>query len=488
MSTLLKTSNASVYIQPDGPNTEPLYGGCYDVTGFDIPDVTTTPIRCINDNGDGWDVIGERVDPPGNATASLAAVQTDVADYLDKLGNCGASLYINMACGKRGVWGSYGRSWILPNFRRAGRSFAPLAARETITELIGTYNLQASGAILIQNITVGAKATTETQTLNDVWANTFYRCADDCGKKIGLGQYVIAVANAAGAATANVLLSTDYGQTWTAAAADPFAVGEHIKACTMFQVRNNTTRLLVAKEGTGGAVQGQVSYSDDWGATWTDVSVGGAAAGHGPKYGGGLFALDESHIWIAGEGGYIYFSDDGGLTWTAQEAGVITAGGDFYQVHFADKNYGMAVGVSGITAVTSDGGATWAAGGVIGGAMVNLMCVHVVDKWRAWVGDESDDTLYYTEDGGDTWTTRTTMGGAKINDIQFINDHVGFTSYTDAATKAHLLRTINGGFTWELVDTPANGGVYALNAVDENTCFMVGEGAVTAFIAKAAAI
>lgn len=396
-----------------------------------------------------------------------------------------------MACGKRGVWGSYGRSWILPNFRRAGRSFAPLAARETITELIGTYNLQASDAILIQNITIGRKNTTEAEHINDIWANTFYRCADDCGKKIGLGQYVMATPDADAAATANVQLSTDYGQTWVAAVADPFAVGEHIKSGTMFQIRNGVTRLLVAKEGTGGAVQGQVSYSDDWGATWTDVSVGGAATGDGPVQGGGIFALDENHIWIASITGYIFFSDDGGLTWATQEAGVISGANAYFQVHFADKNYGMAISTLGITAVTSDGGATWAAGGVVGGGAPDLFCVHVIDKWRAWVGT-SAGTLYYTEDGGDTWTLRTITGFAAntVEDIQFVGDHVGFMVSSNAASDSIVFRTINGGYTWEQVDTPANDKILALNMVDENTCLFTGNivAAGTAFIGKAAAI
>src|SRR4030042_197406 len=204
MAKLLKTKGASVFVQPLGPNTDLEYVGCYDVSSFDSPDVSTTQIRCLNDYGTGWDTLGERVDPPGNATASISAVQFDEADALDKLGSCGASLYINHACGKRGVWGAYDRSWVLPNFRRSGRSFASLAMRETASEVTGTYNMQAATAFLANKLVMGRKTTAELGALNDIWGNTGVRCLGDCGSRQDQGQYLVAPADSVAAAAANV--------------------------------------------------------------------------------------------------------------------------------------------------------------------------------------------------------------------------------------------------------------------------------------------
>jgi len=489
MAKLLKTKGASVFVQPDGANGDLEYVGCMDVSSFDLPGTNTTTIRCINDFGTGWDTLGERVEPPGMATASLGSVQFDEANILDKLGGCGASLYINLAaCGKRGVWGTYDRSWVLPNFLRTGRSFAGLAARETDSEIVGTYNLQSSYGFIANKIVFGRKTTTEAGALNDVWGNPGYTCIGDCGSKTNAGQYLVAPADSVGGATANIQLSTDGGATWAAAAADPFAAASNAMSGTIFDV-GTTRRILVSMEGTGGAVQGMVAYSDDWGVSWTTVNIGGAAAGHGATRGGGLFALDMNHIWLAGAAGYIYFSEDGGASWVVQDAGLVTAG-DYTQVHFVDKSNGMAVAAAGAVAITHNGGETWTAGGVVGAFVLN--CVSVIDANRAWVGSAGGN-IYYTGDGGTTWTIRTGWVGAgvgAVTDIHFVNDHVGWMLSNTAAPIGTLFRTINGGRNWEAITTPDNDGLNALQAIDENTCYVAGEvvNAGTAFIGKAEAI
>jgi len=232
-----------------------------------------------------------------------------------------------------------------------------------------------------------------------------------------------------------------------------------------------------------------VTYSDNWGAAWTTVDIGGAAEGHGATRGGGLFALDAQHIWLAGAAGYIYFSEDGGATWVVQDAGLVTAG-DYTQVHFVDKSNGMAVAAAGVVAVTHNGGATWAAGGVVGAFVLN--CVSAIDANRAWVGSAGGN-IYYTGDGGTTWTIRTGWVGAgvgAVTDIHFVNDHAGWMLSNTAAPIGTLFRTINGGRNWEAITTPDNDRLNALQAIDENTCYVAGEvvGAGTAFIGKAEAI
>jgi photosystem II stability/assembly factor-like uncharacterized protein len=440
----------------------------------------------MNLAGNGYNVIGEKIEPQGAATASIASAQYIQANILDHLSNCGASIYVTHAC-KRGTWGDYNRAWIMPNFRRTGREVGPLTLRESSDTIIGTYSVQSSNALLIEKLAVDSKATTETEIMNDVWASTFERCPSECGKRIGLGQYVVAVADASGpAATANVSLSTDYGETWTLAAVDPFAVGENIKACTLFQINNSTIRILVAKEGTGAAVQGQVAYSDDWGASWTLVSIGGAAVGHGPKMGGGLFALDMNHIWNAGEAGYIYFSNNGGLTWTVQDAGVVVIN-DYNQVNFVDENNGMASDSVGDVVGTHDGGDTWTLLTAPTGADVG--CVSVIDNLRSWVGDGTG-SLYYTEDWGTTWTYRAIPYVVDlVRDLQFINDHVGYAIIHDGVSTSTIYRTINGGYTWETLPVVIS-DLRALSVIDINTCITVGSnaGATLAIILKAEAI
>lgn len=76
--------------------------------------------------------------------------------------------------------------------------------------------------------------------------------------------------------------------------------------------------------------------------------------------------VDRQNGWIVGEFGKIYHTADGGGTWVEQQGSLI--GGDlidaldlptFFGVHFLDASTGVAVGLEGRIARTTDGGATW---------------------------------------------------------------------------------------------------------------------------------
>jgi photosystem II stability/assembly factor-like uncharacterized protein len=190
--------------------------------------------------------------------------------------------------------------------------------------------------------------------------------------------------------------------------------------------------------------------------------------------GGGLFALDEKHIWLAGAAGYIYFSADGGVTWTAQETGVITAGA-YTQVKFLDANYGIAVAAAGVVAVTRDGGAHWVAATAIAAAPALNTC-EINAPNRLWVGTATG-LLYYSNDFGVTWTQRsgwTGSGVGQVKDLHFLGEYVGWMLVNSAAPVGTILRTINGGYTWEALTTPTNSGMNEIWAVHENLALAVG--------------
>jgi photosystem II stability/assembly factor-like uncharacterized protein len=281
--------------------------------------------------------------------------------------------------------------------------------------------------------------------------------------------------SAVGPATGDVLATTDAGATWAALAVDPFGAGFHVMSVVSFMIGAATRRILAAREGTGGAVQGQVAFSDDNGATWTTVSIGGAAVGHGTVRGQGLYALDSRHIWLVGVDGYIYFSDDGGATWATQEAGVLAAT-DYETVHFADENFGVAGNAADVIVITSDGGSTWELATATGSG-ADITAVHRIDANKIWIGTD-DGELWYTNDGGTTWTQRTGWVGdgvGEIRDIEFANQLVGYMTRYTAGPVGHILRTIDGGYTWDVLSTPANLGLNDFMLADESTGYAVGE-------------
>jgi len=194
-------------------------------------------------------------------------------------------------------------------------------------------------------------------------------------------------------------------------------------------------------------------------------------------YGKCIYAPNANFCHLATRVGYIYKSIDGGATWTATEAGVITAG-NYSGIHFADDKYGAAVAAAGIVSTTVDGGATWDAATVIGGGAAGNLTVHVFDDKRIQVGDDVGK-LWQSTDFGTTWTQITGWTGSGIGDIRsldYANDFVGFMAHNSAAPLGAVLRTVDGGTNWTLLDDiPTNSGLNSIVAVDENTAWAVGE-------------
>jgi photosystem II stability/assembly factor-like uncharacterized protein len=478
MTQALTSKMGALWIQPEGPNTESYYLDCKDLGDIGIPEGAMTLIRCFRADGSGWDTVGSTQAPPEAVTFDVTGLMFNSRDWLEKV-KCPFSMYaLQRNCGRADNFSNYVRGFGFHNVRRTNRSYSGIVSREEDTQSSFSVSLEAYPPVYeIEELTIGSIVSAATENLNDVVMNADYFCYGDCGDtepSCELGM--IAGDSAVGPALADILQTTDAGITWTQVAANPFAAGLDAKAVATYLVGSGTRRYLVAREGTGAAVQGLVAYTDDNGATWTTASVGGAAEGHGAVRGGGLFALDERHIWLASAAGYIYFSSDGGETWAAQEEGAIGVT-DYNQVHFEPSGqYGIAGSAADVIIVSSNGGETWTAATATGGGG-DILCCQRLDHLRAWVGDD-DGNLWYTRDGGVTWTQRTGWVGSGIGDVtdlHFVNDHIAFMLHNTAAPVGTVLYTFDGGYTWIPLTTPTNVGLNAVYACDASQALVVGK-------------
>ena len=155
-------------------------------------------------------------------------------------------------------------------------------------------------------------------------------------------------------------------------------------------------------------------------------------------------------------------------------------------IAFLDENNGMAGFADDILLKTSDGGTTWELTTAVTGSGDSITCVAPSgDFW--WVGTDAGE-LYYTKDDGDTWTVRNFSGSGvgEIADVAFANDLVGYAIHNSAAPVGEILVTINGGYTWKAITTPANSGLNSLAVADLNTFYAAGNAnSGTAMIIKA---
>lgn len=463
----LTSKKGALWVLPDGPNNTPLFVGCADLDEITAPQGGVELIQCF-DRWGRWKTKGEKLTAPDAVTLSITSLAFRNRNWLERLrGKFG--LIITQVDSGDALDNFVGRAraLIVRECRQTEKAYSGLLNRNTEddgTRGFSVTSLQpVSEAVMIQGSRYG---TAEAEIFSDVALLKSVQ---------GLlpVKYGVATAEAT-AGKANVYYTSDGGQTWTACAAQPFGNTEDIKSCAIIDMGLGVYRLLVGLKAPAGS-QGKVAYSDNWGATWTSVNVGGAAAGHGAAQQGALFALDRYHVWLASTLGYIYFSADAGATWTAQTSGTIAVG-TFFCVKFTDDGqYGFAGGANGVVAKTINGGTTWTAATVVT-ATPDIWCLHVFSSTSLWLGDD-DGNIWYSTDAGVTWTKRlgwANAGVGKVQGMDWVNEYVGFIASDNASPVGTIFRTVNGGATWEAVTTPTNSGLTSIAVGDENYAIATG--------------
>lgn len=464
----LTTRQGALWVQPKGPNTPVYFLGCHDLGDIVEPAGSIELLRCMDKRG-GWRTVGSIQAPPDPVTTSIENLTFAARDWLEKL-NCNFTLFANYRVGgEPDIFENYVRALILNNARVTTITDKALVHHEEETGGTQARDIEAYPPVYRTGaLEARRQSTSETLALNDVYTYSPL----DCENRVDAGDKVVAGADSS-AYSGNILQTLNAGQLWASLATDPFGAGQNNMSIVAFPISDTVTRILVARQAPSGA-QGQVAYTDDNGATWTVVSIGGASAGHGAVDSGALFALDQGHIWLASAEGYIYFSNDGGATWTAQHSGTLTTE-DIRAISFLDENNGLAGADNDVILITSDGGSTWELTSAVTGTGDDINTVAGSgDFW--WVGT-SGGQLFYSRDEGVTWTERSFSGSGTgdIADILFANDLVGYMIKNSAAPVGTIFVTINGGYTWKALTTPQNAGLNALTIADITTLYAVGE-------------
>jgi photosystem II stability/assembly factor-like uncharacterized protein len=462
--TAYTSKDGALWVFPDGPNHAGAYVGCVDADDISEPKGDVELIRCFDVYGN-HTVVGNKVSPPDPVTTSLTALTYRTRSLLEKIRCEYGLMFLQRDGGRADLFCNRQRALILSGVRNTEKTYGGILKREEDVEATRGMSISANPPVIDAVEVEGRrKSVAENDNFNDV-----FMLKDECATTPVLEG--VAVADYAGlyAAGMPVWLTHDGGQTWTATANAPFAAAKDIQACVLVDLCNDIRRILVAELAPAGA-QGHVAYSDDDGVTWTEVHIGGAAAGHGATHGGALWVNGNS-VWLASAEGYIYKSEDAGATWTAVEAGTITTDNYSHVVFTIGGMNGYAAAENGVVAKTANGGTSWSACTVVAGTPDLLTADVKADSDYVWVGD-STGGQWFSEDGGTTWTQRTGWTGSgsyAINDISFVNDWVGFM-----AAGLKVYRTIDGGYTWDMLTADTNAGIGALVGGDENYAVYVG--------------
>lgn len=492
--TAIKSSLGALWIQPEGPNTKPEYVGCVNVADIEDPQGEVELIQCFDPNG-GWQVRGRTYAAPGAVTTSVEQLVEETRSWMEKLrGNFTAFVMSRMG-GRPDLFSNFVRARIIQGATVTSITDTGPVSRLEDAELTMNFAITGNPPLIRTGQLVGdALNTVEVEDALCVWVRKLPILQNAISVTDYPGKYAKWGSEAAVAASGTVTSTVDGGATLATGAVDPFIVGivNGLMAGADFYVAKNTVRTLVVQHGVAGAVQGRYNYSDDGGATWaggtaTGFALGGAAAGHGAFGPNALFVLDMYHIWLVSAAGYIYFSQDGGATFTVQDAGVTTAN-DLVAVWFLNEFEGMAVSDTDDVLVTHDGGNTWGLATATGaGGQLNSVCCAGDPIW--WVGT-ANGRMYFSSDFGETWTRRTGFPQptviTNIKDIKFANSLVGFAACNTAVPIGYVLRTIDGGYTWDVCTYKTNQGLTQIAVADHNFIYLSGlhNGAPLAFMGR----
>jgi photosystem II stability/assembly factor-like uncharacterized protein len=474
----IKSLSVGLWLFPGGPNSQPKFGGCHTIASVTKPKGNNTLVHCPDPRQPGkYKVVTKTKSAPGLTTFTIETKMFGLFDFIENL-NCPIPIIANAVdCAPKDEFWNWRRSFIFLNADNVQESLSNLiSGGDDENVVMMSFDMEADDMLRLAPLRISRdQSIAETQALNHVFACDQDICAGPCGAANEHCDTLYAVSDpVTGSAsnTATVWIMAD--GTWSATDADPFGTSEVISAGTCFAVDRLTTRILVFRGSTVGGSPAEAAYSDDAGATWTTVNIG-ATNGEFIISPQALSAKNQYNIWVGSNLGRIYFSSDGGGSWTAQEDQGIHAAA-YNWVQMADDRNGWAGGAGDVIATTNDGGQVWSQVNATGQGG-DITAGGIIDTNTAWVGTD-DGEIFFTSNAGVTWTQRVGWAGSGtgvIDDINFVNNMVGFMSHRNGSAKSTLLMTRTGGYNWEVIETPNNSGLNSIIVCGLRAVYAVGE-------------
>ncbi len=225
-----------------------------------------------------------------------------------------------------------------------------------------------------------------------------------------------------------VYQSADGGATWR-------AIGRQ-------SVKPISNAVFLTPTRGWGLRENMISLTKDGGRQWLNQDVVGNNLN-------ALFILDESNVWVVGDGGTLLRTTEGGKrkmtaggvgvsTWLSLASGTTT---NLRDVTFVDLDEGWVVGDRGTLLRTVDGGETWhVQNSNTDGRLSSVVFADAVSGWV--VGD--DGTILRTRDGGLTWQQYPGLPEKTLNELALVDAQTLWAVGDDGIA----IQTTDGGATW----------------------------------------
>lgn len=471
MSTIIRPGQGDFFVQEDCLSPfEHLT--CTGVGDLPQPRGDLTPIY-EPDQGrkGGFHIVGFIQGEAGAGNTTLRRPLMNVANWLLER-NCPFNGWVTYACrGVRGDPTNYEVGFILLGCQITNTNVVEAAVAATPEErdrINTSAEISYQARVPIYPLAVSLGSITGSTDLNTI---TFLpeTCLDECGGR-PRERCTEGYIGGDGELYNSLVLKSINGDAWTDTISDPFTYsGGDVSSAVVVETASGH-RIIVARGSVATGDYAEIAYSDDEGATWSNIYVGTVADQVINR-----LVYHQGVVWAAASGGYIYRSTNLGQSWIVSESGIETTD-DLNDLVMYSPEIGYAVGDDNSFLYTIDG-ATWdSRTGPAAGA--DLLSVAVNKDGDVFVG-ASDGVLYGSADGGLTWQTVSDFGAGQVVRVKFDAQYQYFGAllHNAASGVGRVYRSRDGGATWEAIANQSgtwNSGLNDLFICDQNHLMFVG--------------
>ncbi len=170
----------------------------------------------------------------------------------------------------------------------------------------------------------------------------------------------------------------------------------------------------------------------------------------------GIHFVNVDTGWAVGNLGALIKTTNSGTNWATEETNTSIP---ILKVNSFNGQTVIASGFSGLIIRSTDGGENWTQ--ITSGVSGDLWGLQMINDSLGWACG-TGNSLIKTTDGGITWQTVTITGYTGNNWwIDFLTENYGFI-----AGDGKVLRTIDGGNNWDIIQAGDNQALYTVDAID----------------------
>jgi len=262
---------------------------------------------------------------------------------------------------------------------------------------------------------------------------------------------------AIGRTNGGVYRSTDGGTNWEA------LFGEGVRG-TLYDLDATDAQNAWAV-GTNGAILATTNGGENWNVQTSDAT----------KTLRDIQFLDTQNGWTIGDSATVLNTTNGGEDWILSETGLDE---NLRSIKMISTSDGWIVGDSSLVLKTTDGGISWEPVILFPEDTLQLNSIVFIDDSIGWIGGE-EGTILHTTNGGETWTSQeTNLLGFGINDFFFLDENNGWAVCSGGTSNVfgRLLKTQDGGDSWEQVPTNFQYAFYSVHFVSPTKGWITGLG------------